>query len=803
MEKGENLVRLATVFGLGRGVFWQGGEGRGGAIPGPPPSPSGQALTRSRSIHLATVYVANFDSNTVSVINESGDAKTGKVTATIAVGSGPDAVAVDSSNHNVYVANGNGDSVSVIDESGEANTGKVTATISVPGYPNGIAVDPVNHNVYISSASDSVSVIDESGDSGSGQVVDTIGIPPTGGPNPVPDAVAVDPTTHNVYVADGNADTVSMIDESGDANTGKVTATIGVGSVPNALAVDPSNQDVYVTNSQDFTVSVIQAADNTVTATLGQGTRRSEEDDGVAVDPTSHNVYVTDKYKEGEDAPIPGRTLSVIDESGHTGSGTVIANISVGSEPVGVAVDPSNDNVYTANENSGTVSVVMVAGGITAVTLKGIPDDPQVTVKGLGFGSNPPTGYSANDTACGDYSDNGDWYANNLAFDDISEFWQAGQGTAASNANCVGIIIDSWSNTKIVFQFGDAYGSNGWFVDSGDQFTLQVNNFAYASSPTFTPLTLENGWTNAPYSTGNAAATSVAGIVYLKGAIATTGTNAVPFTLPPNLSPTTDVYLPVDLCGASTGRLFIQPDGEVTVETLSGDFSEAQCLTSLDGASFALTGSTALTLENGWTNAPYSTSDAAATSVAGIVYLKGAIATTGTNAVPFTLPPNLSPATDVYLPVDLCDAITGRLFIQPSGEVTVETLSGDFSDAQCFTSLDGASFALSGSTPLTLENGWTNAPYSTSDAAATYVTGIVHLKGAIATTGTNAVPFTLPPSVSPASDVYIPVDLCDANTGDLLIKPNGEVTVETLSGDFSDAQCFTSLDGASFAPGTS
>ena len=357
-----NLVRLATVFGLCSGVL----------LARAPAAEAASAFPVTATIHVGSepdavaidpsshnVYVANFDSKTVSVIDESGDAKTGKVTATIHVRSGPDAVAVDSSNHNVYVANGNGDSVSVIDESGDANTGRVTATISVPGYPNGIAVDPVNHNVYVSSASDTVSVIDESGDSSSGKVVETIGIPPTGGPNPVPDAVVVDPNTHDVYVADGNANTVSMIDESGDANTGKVTATIGVGNVPNALAIDPSNQNVYVTNSQADTVSVIQASDNTVTATLGEGTRRSEEDDGVAVDPTSHNVYVTDKYKEGENAPRPGTTLSVINESGGTGSGTVIANVSVGSEPIGVAVDPSNHhNVYTANENSGTVSVV-------------------------------------------------------------------------------------------------------------------------------------------------------------------------------------------------------------------------------------------------------------------------------------------------------------------------------------------------------------------------------------------------------------------------------------------------------------
>ena len=78
--------------------------------------------------------------------------------------------------------------------------------------------------------------------------------------------------------------------------------------------------------------------------------------------------------------------------------------------------------------------------------------------------------------------------------------------------------------------------------------------------------------------------------------------------------------------------------------------------------------------------------------VSDIVQLKGAIAG-GSSSVAFTLPSAFRPATDVYVPVDLCGAKKGRLFIQPSGSVSVQA-EGAFSDAQCFTSLEGASFAL-------------------------------------------------------------------------------------------------------------
>ena len=108
-----------------------------------------------------------------------------------------------------------------------------------------------------------------------------------------------------------------------------------------------------------------------------------------------------------------------------------------------------------------------------------------------------------------------------------------------------------------------------------------------AQAATFTPLTLHNVWTNAPFSTSKAAVRTISGIVQLKGAIATSGTNPVAFTLPAGFRPATAVYVPVDLCNATNGRLFIQHSGVVTVQAEGGTFSNAQCFTSLDGASFA------------------------------------------------------------------------------------------------------------------------------------------------------------------------------------------------------------------------
>jgi hypothetical protein len=100
----------------------------------------------------------------------------------------------------------------------------------------------------------------------------------------------------------------------------------------------------------------------------------------------------------------------------------------------------------------------------------------------------------------------------------------------------------------------------------------------------------------------------------------------------------------------------------------------------------------------------------------------------------------------------------------------------------------------SGWTALTLLNGWTKYGSGTAAPAVTNSNGIVHLKGAIATTGTSTEPFILPAGDRPANEVVVPVDLNTAANGQLDIKPSGVVTVFSQQG-WSYAQQFTSLDG--------
>jgi hypothetical protein len=103
-------------------------------------------------------------------------------------------------------------------------------------------------------------------------------------------------------------------------------------------------------------------------------------------------------------------------------------------------------------------------------------------------------------------------------------------------------------------------------------------------------------------------------------------------------------------------------------------------------------------------------------------------------------------------------------------------------------------------TSLKLQNGWADYGFGTAGPAVTNISGIVHLKGAMATSGTDPQAFTLPAGFRPAHYVAVSVDADPANRGDIFIAPNGQVTVFPEEGVWSNVSSVTSLDGVSFAP---
>ena len=99
-----------------------------------------------------------------------------------------------------------------------------------------------------------------------------------------------------------------------------------------------------------------------------------------------------------------------------------------------------------------------------------------------------------------------------------------------------------------------------WRIDERNAAGVTTGTvWSFTTTDPLLPLTLQNGWTNAPFATNDAGVIAVSDKIYLRGAINTTGTNPVAFTLP--FGPNADVYVPITLCDASKGRLHIQPDG--------------------------------------------------------------------------------------------------------------------------------------------------------------------------------------------------------------------------------------------------
>ena len=102
----------------------------------------------------------------------------------------------------------------------------------------------------------------------------------------------------------------------------------------------------------------------------------------------------------------------------------------------------------------------------------GVPS-PTITITGSQLGTKAPPGTSNATTSCGPYTANGKVYLGKLYFTDDANF-EAGYSNSA-DADCIGIIVVSWSQTKVVLQFGNSYGSFAhWYLTNGDGYALSL-----------------------------------------------------------------------------------------------------------------------------------------------------------------------------------------------------------------------------------------------------------------------------------------------------------------------------------------
>ncbi|MDR3661731.1 MAG: Ig-like domain-containing protein [Mycobacterium sp.] len=225
----------------------------------------------------------------------------------IPVGSGPLDLALSPNGHQLVVSNSASNTVSVIDTA----TDTVTATIAVGTSPLGVAITPDGTRAYIANLGDG-----------------------------------------SAYVPNGSVSVVSL-------TTDTVTATVPfVIDSPQFVVVTPDGQAAIV----DFPYS---SKDNNNVATIITATN-SEYEIGPLSQPNSATGMMTVTAKG---CGVYGCLYIPVTTHGWvemvpvygTGVGNSIANIKVGADPTGTAVNPANTRLYVSNYADNTVSVINTA----------------------------------------------------------------------------------------------------------------------------------------------------------------------------------------------------------------------------------------------------------------------------------------------------------------------------------------------------------------------------------------------------------------------------------------------------------
>jgi YVTN family beta-propeller protein len=365
-----------------------------------------------------TVYVANFNDHTVSMIDSAictGSHLGGcpsQPPPTVAVGGGPGDVDVNEVTHTVYVTTLTGLSVfaentcNAAVQSGCASVGEAVAPgIGTPACINNVIpscggfsakVDPDNNTIYEADGTTTVTVFDgrtcQASDLAgcAAQMPGTVTVaPPADQGFEVAIWVAVDAPLHTVYAVDQRDDDVSAIDANVcdgrhlSACASLQPPLIHTGEDPESVALNPDTQTLYTANQVSNDVSVINASQ--CNATTITGCRKAPpavtlpEPGPLAADPAIGTVYVTTGTNTV--SMINSQTCNVAD---HQGCTPTPPTVTVGAGPAGIAVNQQTHTAYVANFGSGKTGSVSVLDDQTcdATTTTGCKNTRTLQVPG-------------------------------------------------------------------------------------------------------------------------------------------------------------------------------------------------------------------------------------------------------------------------------------------------------------------------------------------------------------------------------------------------------------------------------------
>jgi DNA-binding beta-propeller fold protein YncE len=229
---------------------------------------------------------------------------------------------------------------------------KLTGTPSSSfGTPRGVAVNEESGEIYVSDSTEHVVDIFSS----TGQYLSQLtGVPASAsisGPFLGPYGIAVDQSSHDLYVTDPSNGVTDLFNSAGAylSQFGNSGESIGVNSL---------TEDAYVGNSGTDIVQVFDSMGGSLAELTG-----SSSPDGsfgrelvyVGLDPTTHHVYVAQTENRVVDELSASASEEYLDQLTGTPTGEN-GSIARFVSPQAVAIDPANGNLYVADE-SGVVDV--------------------------------------------------------------------------------------------------------------------------------------------------------------------------------------------------------------------------------------------------------------------------------------------------------------------------------------------------------------------------------------------------------------------------------------------------------------
>ena len=310
-------------------------------------------------------YSTNLGANTITSYGIDPD--TGLLTGSgsVATGTGPQSLTIDTQKRFVYVANSVSNSISAFTIGNV--TGSLTALPAITGNPFSagstpvaLAADPQGEYLYAANGgSDNISVY--AINTASGSLSPLTAPVPTGaaGVTQTPASMVADPTGSYLYVANSASGTVSIFSISIGTGTLALIGTVSTGGVsPKSVSIDSTDHFLFVANLGSNNVSVFTldptTGQPTINPTTGQYTSPVVVSSASPVNLAAYSAAggLTFLY-------VVNRDSNTVSEFG-VGTGgrlsSLGAAVATGNQPSAINVEPNDRFVYVTNYLDNNVS---------------------------------------------------------------------------------------------------------------------------------------------------------------------------------------------------------------------------------------------------------------------------------------------------------------------------------------------------------------------------------------------------------------------------------------------------------------